>query len=96
MGSLRLRRPARELTTKELETLAESVVDMDHKRLKKSYNAAKIIASVYDPQTGLPLFTRADIKQISEWPVTMTKDICAEIEKLNDIVKADVDDAKND
>jgi hypothetical protein len=84
----------RELTTKEVDALADATVDKKNQRLKKSYNAAKIIASTYDPATGKPVFTAADIGYLSSLPATATQDICMEIELLNMPSKEDVDEAE--
>jgi hypothetical protein len=82
----------RELTRSQVDELQDSMIDQRTKKIiTKKYAAAKIIMSVYDPDTGQPVFTRVDTETILGWPASVTDELSKKIEDLNG---ARVDDAE--
>lgn len=83
-----------ELTTEDVEMLAKTAYDPRRRELRGSYIAMKIIASVLDPDTMKPLFSKADLKFISSLPAAATAGISEMIERVNGTITADIEDAE--
>jgi peptide methionine sulfoxide reductase MsrB len=84
----------RELTRAQVDKLADNILDQRTKKINtEKYAVMKIIASVYDPDTGKPVFSKADFDTMAGWPASVTDELSEKIEMLNGARADDIEEA---